>query len=64
MNEDKEVYLGDGLYVSWDGHCIWLRALRTSGDHVVGLEPEVLDRLLAFVSDVRAQHEGDVSLER
>jgi hypothetical protein len=39
----KEVYLGDGLYASFDGFAFTLRAPRTGGDHWVALEPEVLE---------------------
>jgi len=38
----KEVYLGDGLYASFDGYSFWLRAPRENGDHEVALEPEIL----------------------
>lgn len=41
----KELYLGDGLYVSFDGHQICLRAM----DQKVYLEPAVWYCLLAFV---------------
>jgi hypothetical protein len=42
--QHKETYLGDGLYVSYDGFRFILRAPRESGcgDHWVALEPEVL----------------------
>jgi hypothetical protein len=49
-----EVYLGDGLYASFDGGMIALRAPRHDGDHVVYLEPEVLANFMAFVSNLRA----------
>ena len=34
----REVYLGDGLYTSFDGWQIRLRASRENGDHEVFLE--------------------------
>lgn len=37
-----ETYLGDGLYASFDGFMITLRAPREHGDHWVGLEPDVM----------------------
>jgi hypothetical protein len=49
----KETYLGDGLYASFDGFMLVLRAPRTEGDHWVGLEPEVYDALIRFVAEVR-----------
>jgi hypothetical protein len=44
----KEVYLGDGLYASFDGFMITLRAPRDHGDHYVCLEPMVYRELLRF----------------
>ena len=35
---ERETYLGDGLYASFDGYQIRLRAPRDGGDHVVFLE--------------------------
>lgn len=43
-----ETYLGDGLYVSFDGYMIILRAPRGDTDHWVGLEPEIFDALVAY----------------
>jgi hypothetical protein len=43
-----ETYLGDGLYASFDGFMITLRAPREHEDHWVGLEPEVFAALLDF----------------
>ena len=45
-------YLGDGLYASYDGWMITLRAPREEGDHWVGLEPEVFQALLRFAEKV------------
>src|SRR5258708_38413754 len=44
----KEIYLGDGLYASFDGFMITLRAPRENGDHLVMLEPEVFAALVEF----------------
>ncbi len=43
-----ESYLGDGLYASFDGYGITLRAPRIGGDHEVYLEPEVYRALATF----------------
>lgn len=48
-----ETYLGDGLYASFDGYTIWLRAPREDGDHTVALEPEVLASLITYSRRVR-----------
>lgn len=47
MNE-RETYLGNGLYDSFDGRQFWLRAPRGDVDHVVALEPEVFNALIAY----------------
>jgi hypothetical protein len=55
----KETYLGDGLYASFDGLSIWLRAPREHGDHIVALEPEVWVALTLFVAELRKQLEQE-----
>jgi hypothetical protein len=49
-----ETYLGDGLFASWDGYMIRLRAPRIGGDHWVGLEPEILAEFLKFAHKMGA----------
>lgn len=44
-----EAYLGDGLYASFDGWQIVLRAPREGGDHCVALEPTVWQALLSWL---------------
>jgi hypothetical protein len=46
---ERETYLGDGLYCSFDGWQIRLRAPREHGDHEVFLEPSTLAAFLEFV---------------
>lgn len=48
----KETYLGDGLFVSFDGYSFILRAPRESEDHWVALEPEVLAAFLSFIKTI------------
>ena len=57
MSEQYEVetYLGDGLYASFDGWQVRLRAPRLEGDHVVYLEPDVLDQLDEFIKKIKAK---------
>jgi hypothetical protein len=43
-----ETYLGDGVYCSFDGSQIWLRAPRSEGDHVVALEPQVYAEFVRY----------------
>ena len=49
---NPETYLGDGLYASFDGWSIWLRAPRLDGDHVVALEPAVYGSLQQFIGEI------------
>ena len=48
----REEYLGDGLYASYDGFMVSLRAPRESGDHWVGLEPDIMFALFRFCEKV------------
>jgi hypothetical protein len=50
----REEYLGDGLYASWDGFAF---ILRTEGDHYVVLEPLVLREFESFVKRTEAEIE-------
>jgi hypothetical protein len=47
---NAETYLGDGLYASFDGWQIVLRAPRSGGDHLVGLEPAVFQALSRWIN--------------
>lgn len=49
----KETYLGDGLYASFDGDQIRLRAPRDGGDHLVFLEMSVLDAFERYVERLK-----------
>lgn len=49
----SEMYLGDGLYASFDGYQIKLRAPRAGGDSEVFMEPQVLCRFREFVQELQ-----------
>jgi hypothetical protein len=49
LKQPGETYLGDGLYASFDGFMVTLRAPREHVDHWVGLEPEILVEFLKFL---------------
>lgn len=53
-----EKYLGDGLYASFDGWYVKLRAPREHGDHWIGLEPEVYENLVKFVEALKEKARG------
>jgi hypothetical protein len=46
---ERETYLGDGLFASFDGWQVRLRAPRDSGDHEVFLEQSTLQAFLEFL---------------
>ena len=46
---EREHFLGDGLYASFDGHQVKLRAPREHGDDVVYLEPGTMHEFWKFV---------------
>jgi hypothetical protein len=55
--DQAEIYLGDGLYASFDGFAFWLRAPRETGDHRVALEPDVLRAFLYFIERTKGVHD-------
>lgn len=48
----KKIYLGDGLYVHFDGYHFILSTLRENGEHWVGLEPSVFDNFIHYRKEV------------
>ncbi|MGE5163048.1 MAG: hypothetical protein ACM3IH_03355 [Sphingobacteriales bacterium] len=51
-----ESYLGDGLYATFDGWQIILRAPRPDGDHWVAIEPEIYTNLLRFAERINGKY--------
>jgi hypothetical protein len=49
--DQKDAYLGDGVYASFDGYQIWL-AVNHHTNKQVALEPAVLMSLLAYAERV------------
>jgi hypothetical protein len=56
MSGHPETYLGDGLFVSFDGYSVVLRAPREHGDHFVALEPEVLRAFCVYLEELAREH--------
>jgi hypothetical protein len=54
--ETDETYLGDGLYASFDGEHIKLRAPRPDGDHWVALDPETYEAFAQFIERIKARY--------
>ena len=57
MNEEN-VYLGDGVYASFDGYQIWL-AVNHHENKQVALEPRVVDALMAYSAQLRSKETGE-----
>jgi hypothetical protein len=52
-----DVYLGDGVYASYDGYVIWLDLRGQDSTTKIGLEPEVLNNLVEYGRKVFKQQE-------
>jgi len=59
MEHIEDMYLGDGVYASFDGYHIVLD-LRAQDDTKIALEPAVLDALAAYVAKVREAAKEDI----
>lgn len=46
---NKEVYLGDAVYASFDGYQIWLRT-GDGNNNRIALEPQVFQRLREYAA--------------
>jgi len=55
---NKQDYLGDGLYVEFDGYGLKLWADREDTTHWVYLEPVVYEALLRFVNGLSKEKES------
>jgi hypothetical protein len=49
--DQRDAYLGDGVYASFDGYQIWL-AVNHHGNKQVAMEPTVLLSLLSYAERV------------
>lgn len=54
---DRREYLGDGVYASFDGYQIWL-AVNHHDNHVVALEPAVMNALVRYRDRIMAEAEA------
>lgn len=55
-----ETYLHDGLYASFDGYQIWLRAERDYQQHRVAIDPVTFGALLDFAAEVWPPRKEDI----
>ena len=47
-------YIGDGVYASFDGYQIWLKATRNGQSHEIALDAETFDGLMRYQRDLAA----------
>ena len=55
---DTRAYIGDGVYIEWDGYAYWLRANDHRDGHCtdkICLEPDVIQALNRFVERMENQ---------
>ena len=52
----NETCLGDGLYVSFNGSQVILRAPRTEGDHRIALKPDAMIAFQRYLADLAREH--------
>lgn len=48
MDKNK-TYLGDGVYVWFDGYQLWIETMREEGIHCIALESPVFDALIHYI---------------
>jgi hypothetical protein len=56
----KEEYLGDGVYVCFDGYQFCLRAPREGGDHFVYLDSATFYNLTDYAVRLKLALESDI----
>lgn len=56
--DKPSVYIGDGVYASFDGYQIWLAA-NHHDNKVVALEPKVMENLINYAAKVFGRTEAE-----
>lgn len=57
--KQRQTYLGDGVYASFDGYQIWL-AVNNEDNIVVAIDPRVMYMLVQYANDVwPVENEGE-----
>ena len=54
----EEIYLGDGVYASFDGYQIWL-AVNDNKNKVVALDPGVMNRLVEYSKIIEQKYKEE-----
>jgi hypothetical protein len=56
----EDVYLGDGVYASFDGFNIWLDTRAQLPEHRIALEPATYEALVSYVAYLQQKAEDRV----
>lgn len=48
MQNNDSIYLGDGVYASFDGYQVWLHLNRHDSDPLIALEPNVVQAFVRY----------------
>ena len=51
-SDEQETYIGDGVYASFDGYQIWLRAAGDCHENRIALEPAVYSSLRQYAKRI------------
>lgn len=54
----EDMYLGDGVYASFDGYNVWLDTRAQEPVHRIALEPAVLAALNTYLTRLRQELEA------
>ncbi len=57
MSEKPNVYLGDGVYATFDGWMIAVKCNCMSEPNTIFLEPQVMERLIEFYKSIYARED-------
>lgn len=52
------VYIGDGLYLSFDGYNVWVETEREGQMHSIALEPGMVERIASYRAEITARLTG------
>jgi hypothetical protein len=58
MADERQQYLGDGVYASFDGYQIWL-ARNDHANRVIALEPAVFEALIKYAANLKKGTSSD-----
>ncbi len=48
---NEESYIGDGVYIRFDGFQLWLRTNRFGNDEAIALEPIAFQKLIEWLDE-------------